>query len=94
MTSAQTETCHSLLLPTAQHRSRFITVLEGKGVNSVFHYVPLNLSPMGVSLGSGPGECPVSEDVSSRLVRLPFFTGLDEANQEVVIRTVGAYRCG
>ena len=63
-------------------------------MNAVFHYVPLNLSPMGESLGARPGDCPVAEDVSSRLVRLPFFTGLDEATQEIVIRTVREYRCG
>ena len=90
----QTFHMYYLLLPTAEHRSRFITFLEERNVSSVFHYVPLNLSPMGESLGSGPGDCPVAEDMSSRLVRLPFFTGLDEANQETVIRTVGEYRCG
>ena len=85
---------YHLLLPTAEHRGRFITFLEGHGVNAVFHYVPLNLSPMGESLGARPGDCPVAEDVSRRLVRLPFFTGLDEATQEIVIRTVREYRCG
>ena len=82
-----------LLLPTAQHRSRFITCLEDNGINSVFHYVPLNLSPMGESLGARPGDCPVAEDVSSRLVRLPFFTALDVTNQEMVIRQIKEYRC-
>jgi len=90
----QTFHMYYLLLPTADHRSRFIAFLEDRDINAVFHYVPLNLSPMGEHLGAQPGDCPVAEDVSSRLVRLPFFTGLDEANQEVVIRTVGEYRCG
>ena len=83
-----------LLLPTAEHRNRFIRFLEDHGVRSVFHYVPLNLSPMGESLGARPGDCPVAEDVSSRLVRLPFFTGLEEADQETVIRAVREFRCG
>ena len=90
----QTFHMYYLLLPTAEHRSRFITFLNDNGVNAVFHYVPLNLSPMGESLGAQPGDCPVAEDVSSRLVRLPFFTGLDEANQEIVIGTVREYRRG
>ena len=85
---------YHLLLPTAEDRRRFITFLKDRGVNAVFHYIPLNLSPMGESLGARPGDCPVAEDVSSRLVRLPFFTGLDEATQEIVIRTVTEYRCG
>lgn len=83
-----------LLLPTEQERNRFIIFLESCGINAVFHYVPLNLSPMGESLGANPGDCPVAEDVSSRLVRLPFFTGLDEATQEIIIRRVREYRCG
>ena len=83
-----------MLLPTAQDRSRFIDFLNDQNVKAVFHYVPLNLSPMGEKLGARPGDCPVAEDVSSRLVRLPFFTGLDEANQQMVIRKVKEYRCG
>ena len=90
----QTFHMYHLLLPTTEHRDRFIKFLEDRNVSAVFHYVPLNLSPMGESMGSRPGDCPVAEDISSRLVRLPFFTGLDEANQEIVIRTVGEYRCG
>jgi dTDP-4-amino-4,6-dideoxygalactose transaminase len=83
-----------LLLPAAEHRSRFIAFLEDKGVNAVFHYLPLNLSPMGERLGARAGDCPVAEDVSSRLVRLPFFTGLDEADQEIAIRAIKEYRFG
>jgi len=90
----QTFHMYYLLLPTAEHRSRFIAFLKDNNVTSVFHYVPLNLSPMGESLGARPGDCPVAEDVSSRLVRLPFFTGLDEPNQAAVIHTVREYRCG
>ena len=90
----QTFHMYYLLLPTAAHRRRFITFLGDHGVNAVFHYVPLNLSPMGESFGARPGDCPVAEDVSSRLVRLPFFTGLDERNQETVISTVKEYHCG
>ena len=90
----QTYHMYYLVLPSAEHRSRFIEFLGDRGVNAVFHYVALNLSPMGESLGARAGDCPVAEDVSSRLVRLPFFTGLDEANQETVIRAVREYRCG
>ena len=83
-----------LLLPTAEDRGRFIAHLGSRAVNAVFHYVPLHLSPMGRILGGRPGECPVTEDVSARLVRLPFFTGLDTDSQDVVIEAVREYRCG
>ncbi len=74
-----------VLLPTADDRTRFIEHLADRGIHSVFHYIPLNLSSMGRELGAVPGDCPVAEDVSTRLVRLPFFTGLSEPNQAYVI---------
>ncbi len=74
-----------LLLPTAADRSRFIEHLADHGIHAVFHYIPLHLSAKGRELGALPGECPVAEDVSTRLVRLPFFTGLNETSQAYVI---------
>lgn len=82
-----------LLLPDAGNRGRFIAFLKERGVNAVFHYVPLHRSPMGQRLGARPEDCPVTTDVSGRLVRLPFFTGLDAGTQDAVIRTVREYRC-
>jgi dTDP-4-amino-4,6-dideoxygalactose transaminase len=38
--------------------------------------------------GVAPLGCPVTEDVSARLLRLPFFTGLSEEDQTEVIRAV------
>jgi dTDP-4-amino-4,6-dideoxygalactose transaminase len=58
---------------------------------AVFHYLPLHLSPMGRRLGGRPGDCPVSEDVSDRLLRLPFYNELDEAAQGEVIDAVQAF---
>ncbi len=90
----QTYHMYFLLLPTPADRARFIAHLDDRGVSAVFHYVPLNASPMGERLGARAGDCPVTEDVSARLVRLPFFTGLDEASQQRVIDAVTEYRCG
>jgi dTDP-4-amino-4,6-dideoxygalactose transaminase len=46
---------------------------------------------MGRRLGGRPGDCPVSEDVSDRLLRLPFYNGLDEEAQGEVIDAVRAF---
>jgi len=81
-----------LVLPSAQDRQSFIAHLKENGVNAVFHYVPLNVSPMGRRLGAREGQCPVTEDVSARLVRLPFFAGMYEPTQQEVIRAVREYR--
>ena len=63
-----------LLLQNSTERQALITHLASRGILAVFHYVPLHLSPMGRNLGARPGDCPVTEDVSERLLRLPFYT--------------------
>ncbi|MCH7475058.1 MAG: dTDP-4-amino-4,6-dideoxygalactose transaminase [Gemmatimonadetes bacterium] len=83
-----------LLLPTHSDRDRLIAHLRDDGVQAVFHYIPLHVSPMGQSFGAKEGDCPVAEDVSGRLVRLPFFTGMTEHDQTAVVSAVEEFRCG
>jgi len=77
-----------LLLPTLAARTRFIAHLRARDILSVFHYIPLHLSPMGRRFGGQPGACPVTEDVSERLVRLPFYTDLTTEQQDDVCATI------
>ncbi|HEX3129950.1 MAG TPA: dTDP-4-amino-4,6-dideoxygalactose transaminase [Thermoanaerobaculia bacterium] len=77
-----------LLMPSLAARTELIGHLRRNGVLAVFHYVPLHLSQMGQRLGGRPGDCPVTEDVSDRLVRLPFFNDLTDEEQDRVIRLV------
>lgn len=77
-----------LILPSLDARQRLIAHLRSRGILSVFHYVPLHTSEMGLRLGGKQGACPVAEDLSDRLVRLPFYNDLTEQDQEFVIRTV------
>jgi dTDP-4-amino-4,6-dideoxygalactose transaminase len=82
-----------LLLPSLAERSALIEHLRKRGISAVFHYLPLNLSPMGRRLGGRQGECPVTEDVSDRLLRLPFYNDLTQADQDSVIDAVREFRC-
>jgi dTDP-4-amino-4,6-dideoxygalactose transaminase len=77
-----------LLLPTSAARVALIAHLRAEGILAVFHYLPLHLSPMGRRQGGGEGDCPVTEDISERLLRLPFFTHLSDADQQDVIAAV------
>jgi len=77
-----------LVLPSLELRQLLIARLRERGVLSVFHYLPLHLSDMGRRLGGRPGQCPVTEDVSDRLLRLPFFTAMTDDEQEKVISAV------
>ena len=81
-----------LLMPSLDARQRLMGVLKGKGILSVFHYLPLHLSEMGVSFGGRQGQCPVTEDVSDRLLRLPFYNRLSEAQQYLVIETICGFQ--
>jgi dTDP-4-amino-4,6-dideoxygalactose transaminase len=74
-----------LLLPSQEERSALIEHLKKRGILSVFHYLPLHLSIMGKNFGGEPGACPVTEDVSERLLRLPFYNTLSEFQQEKVV---------
>lgn len=74
-----------ILLPDEEARARFIAHMKAAGITTPFHYVPLNTSTMGQTLGGLAGQCPVTEDVSGRLVRLPFYNSLTRADQDRVI---------
>lgn len=78
-----------LLLPSERERDGLIAHLKARKILSVFHYVPLHLSTMGRKFGGRPGDCPVTEDASVRLVRLPFYNDLSPEDQG---RVIGAVR--
>jgi dTDP-4-amino-4,6-dideoxygalactose transaminase len=80
-----------LLLPDLQTRQALIAHLGEDGVQAVFHYLPLHLSKMGVQFGGKPGDCPVTESVSDRLLRLPFYNTLSEADQERVVDSLFSF---
>lgn len=62
-----------------------------QGVGAVFHYVPLHLSPMGEKLGYNQGDLPMTEEYSSRLLRLPLYAGLSRDEQQRVVKSVLRY---
>jgi len=77
-----------MLLPTLDLRQNLIMYLRQRGIYSVFHYLPLHLSDMGVSFGGRVGDCPVTERVSDQLIRLPFHNALTEAEQQKVVEAI------
>ncbi len=77
-----------LLMPNLETRQHLVAHLKQMGILSVFHYLPLHLSAMGRAFGGREGQCPVTEDVSDRLLRLPFYNTLTEAEQARVIETI------
>ncbi|MDX1965374.1 MAG: dTDP-4-amino-4,6-dideoxygalactose transaminase [Pirellulales bacterium] len=70
-----------LLLPDLAARGALIDHLKQQGILAVFHYVPLHTAPVGQSFGYRAGDLPITEGYSDRLVRLPFYYDLTEADQ-------------
>lgn len=81
-----------LLLPSLEERHAMIAHLNTRIINSVFHYLPLHLSDMGRRFGGKEGDCPVTESVSDRLLRLPFYNDLSENEQAHVIGAIKTFR--
>jgi dTDP-4-amino-4,6-dideoxygalactose transaminase len=80
-----------LLMPSLEQRQSLIEHLRRHGILSVFHYVPLHTSPMGLKHGGRPGGCPVTEMVSERLVRLPFFNDLSASELDQVVDAIHSW---
>lgn len=80
-----------LLLPSLDQRQALIAHLKARSILSVFHYLPLHLSDMGRRFGGKPGDCPVTEDLSDRLLRLPFYNSLTESELADVVEAVQSF---
>ncbi len=76
-----------VLLQSLEQRTALIEHLRDQQILAVFHYVPLHDSPVGHSLGYRRGMLPVTEDRAARLLRLPMYYDLTEAD---VMRVVSA----
>ena len=73
-----------MLLPDAEQRDRFITGLKQHDIGAVFHYIPLHSSPAGMRYCRTSGSMRVTDDTSARLVRMPLWIGLDQAQPHVL----------
>ena len=73
-----------LILANLEERTRFIEFLKQRGISSVFHYVPLHSSPFGESCGRVSNQCLHTNDLASRLVRLPLWIGVEQVQERII----------
>jgi dTDP-4-amino-4,6-dideoxygalactose transaminase len=81
-----------ILLPSLESRQALIAHLRAQQILSVFHYLPLHLSDMGKQFGGKVGDCPVTEDVSDRLLRLPFYNDMTDADLARVVTEIQRFK--
>lgn len=87
-------TAHMFYVLMANHdqQSALIAHLKARNVIAVFHYIPLDTSEAGQKYGITPEPCVNSQTFSERLVRLPMWAGLDDADVGRVIEAVTSFK--
>ena len=69
-----------ILLESLEKRTTLIDRLKSINIMAVFHYLPLSSSQTGLICGGRENDCPVTHDVSDRLLRLPLYHELTRDN--------------
>lgn len=81
-------------LPDEETRDALLAYLNAHGVAAVTHYVPLHASPVGRRFGYRPGDLPVTEEMSGRILRLPVYAGITEVEQSYVVTLLSKFLRG
>jgi dTDP-4-amino-4,6-dideoxygalactose transaminase len=74
-----------VLLPDRGRRNDVLEAMHKMGVHPAFHYLPLHSSDAGREFRVRDTECPVSEEISGRLLRLPFHNNLSPVELDRVV---------
>jgi dTDP-4-amino-4,6-dideoxygalactose transaminase len=74
-----------VLLGSETVRDLVAADMQAEGIVATFHYLPLHAAPAAARFTDSPAHCPVADDVSRRLLRLPFHTGVDVERSERVV---------
>lgn len=77
-----------IILKDEETRNALMDHLRSHKILGVFHYLPLHLSPVGRAMGYQPGQLPVTEMLSGRLLRLPFYYELTPQEQAEVVQAI------
>ena len=72
-------------------RDEIVRFLKGKGIGSVFHYIPLHSSPAGLRFGRFDGDDIYTTKESERLTRLPMYYGLKMEDVHYVVDTIKSF---
>ena len=74
-----------ILMRTPEQRDALLKHLNTQGIHAVFHYIPLHSSPAGIRLSGIQVNLPVTDSISSRLLRLPIYPNLEPELQQLVV---------
>ena len=88
-----THNAHMFYIKTKdiEERTAFIDYMKGKGIWSVFHYIPLHSAPAGLKYGRFHGEDVYTTKESERLVRLPMYYKLTQGEVDYICDQVKSF---
>lgn len=69
---------YNIVLPSDEIRTKLVAALKEQGIMAYICYVPLHSAPMGRKLGWKPEDCPVTEDMGARVLRLPLYADMTD----------------
>jgi len=79
-----------VIFDTADNQQKFLTMCRDKNIHPYRGYLPLHSSKMGHKFGYRPEDLPLTEDISSRIVRLPFYTDLADEGLDYCLEGMSA----
>jgi len=74
-----------------KQRDCLLTHLNQRGIQGLFHYVPLHTAPAGKRYGRCHSTLPVTESVAQTLIRLPLWIGLSDTQIRTVVAAVSQF---
>lgn len=77
-----------ILLSPDIDRQVVIEKFKLQDISAIFHYVPLHSSPAGMNYGRAIGDMSETNDLASRLLRLPLWIGLSHQEQDSIISLI------
>jgi dTDP-4-amino-4,6-dideoxygalactose transaminase len=80
-----------IITGSLDERTDLINYLKGEGIMAVFHYVPLHSSRAGRRFGRVKGSIEVTDDISSRLLRLPLYYEISDHDIEIVVDKINEF---
>ena len=91
LTASTTGICITYCLHLKSIVRQVLDELKRNKIGAVFHYVPLHSSPAGMRFGRAHGDLSLTTSLSQRLIRLPMWFGLSEAQQQRVVDVLSVF---
>lgn len=80
-----------VLTRNVQERDKLLAFMKSKGIQTIFHYIPLHTSHYYQKINDQQRSLPLAEKYGDCLVRLPFYTDLSVEDIDLVVEEVATF---